>query len=105
MTLNPLPMETQPNELELSLNSLIQEHGFVSVLNGLKHLVEAKADAIGDSSDEQVEVFHDVSHSLAILIKTLPEEMDAKIALEQLTHVVADVDDDEDETRLAGGLE
>jgi hypothetical protein len=89
----------------LSLNSLIQEYGFISVLNGLKHLVEAKANAIDDSADEQVEAFHDVSHSLAVLIKALPEEMDAKIALEQLTHVVADVDEADDEIKLVGGLE
>jgi hypothetical protein len=96
-------MNTLQDDLELSLNTLIQEYGFIGVLNGLKHLVESKADAIGDPSDEQVEAFNHVSQILLNLVEELPEELDAKIALEHLTHVVPEVD--MDDTKLASGLE
>jgi hypothetical protein len=96
-------MDILQDDLEMSLNALIQEYGFVAVLEGLRDLVQAKATAIGDPSDEQVKAFGNVVRSLTILLKVLPEEMDAKIALEQLTHVVPDVEPDE--TKLTGGLE
>lgn len=96
-------MDILQDDLEMSLNALIQEHGFVAVLEGLRDLVQTKADAIGDPSDEQVKAFGNVVRSLTILLKVLPEEMDAKIALEQLTHVVPDIEPDE--TKLTGGLE
>lgn len=88
-------METT-HDLETDLNTLINEHGLISVLEALKDLVEARADHAVDSVDvqaeEQSEAFRDVARSLTVLIKALPPELDYEIALQQVTHTATTLD-------------
>ncbi|WP_088893401.1 hypothetical protein [Leptolyngbya ohadii] len=91
-------METT-QDLELDLNSLINEYGLLSVLEALRELVDNRAantetiaaDSPAESLNEQVTAFRDVSRSLAALLNTLPPELDFEIALEQITHTSTDL--------------
>jgi hypothetical protein len=83
-------------DLKTTLQTLVNEHGLIEVLENLKEFVEAKAETVERLSDQDVdkqsEAFRDVARALTVLIKALPPELDVQIALDQITHASSNLE-------------
>lgn len=98
------------NELEQDLNTLIQEHGLIALLEALQEVIEIKVEGLISTSPESTESNDDhtaalqaVSHLLGQLIATVPPELEVELALAQVMHPSADLEPDGE--KLASGLE